>query len=66
MKQGYAVINAQGDLDNLDITAGGNVMTLCMLCRAVIDQISDETGDSVDIVMAVIRSLKKGKEEVKA
>ena len=59
MKDGYAVINAHGDLDNLDIEAGGNVMTLCMLCRAVIDQISEETGDSVDVVMAVIRSFKK-------
>lgn len=60
MKQGYAVINAHGDLDGLDVEAGGNVMTLCMLCRAVIDQIAEETGDSVDMVMAVIRSLKKG------
>lgn len=66
MKDGYAVINAHGDLDKLHVEAGGNVMTLCMLCRAVIDQISEETGDSVDIVMAVIKSLKKGKEEVKA
>jgi hypothetical protein len=62
MKNGYAVIKAYGDLDNLDIEAGGNVLTLCMLCRAVIDQISEETGDSVDEVMAFIRSLKKGKE----
>lgn len=66
MKKDYAVINAHGDLDNLDVTAGGNVMTLCMLCRAVIDQISDATGDSVDIVMAVIRSLKKGEKEPNA
>lgn len=62
MKDGHAIINAYGDLDKLDVEAGGNVMTLCMLCRAVIDQISDTTGDSVDIVMSVIRSLKKGKE----
>ena len=62
MKSGYAVINASGDLDKLDVEAGGNVMTLCMLCRAVIDQISDSTGDSVDVVMALIRSLKKGEE----
>ena len=59
MKNGYAVINAHGDLDNLHVEAGGNVMTLCMLCRAVIDRISQETGDSVDEVMAIIRSLKK-------
>lgn len=62
MKKDYAVINAHGDLDNLDVTACGNVMTLCRLCGAVIDLISDATGDSVDIVMAVIRSLEKGKE----
>jgi hypothetical protein len=62
MKNGYAVINAHGDFDGLDLESGGNVITLCMLCRAVIDQISDETGDSVDEVMAFIRSLKKGEE----
>lgn len=66
MTKEYAVINAQGDFENLDVTSGGNVMTLCMICRAVIDQISEATGDSVDVVIAVIRSLKKGKEEVKA
>lgn len=62
MKDCYAVINASGDFDTLDIEAGGNVMTLCMLCRAVIDRISEETGDSVDNVMSFIRSLKKGEE----